>query len=194
VLLPWYSERLRMFATMLNACGLGPGGGGEAWPLCARLLLGAYQIGASGAKLGLSLTWDSSRRVDGGRGPMLKPLLAGTLALSFAACPSPARTAGGGSDVTLGPETTPRTSRTCVEIEIGGAKAGPLDCLNRQLKDQVNHVQPSGNIPPLDAAAPSVTVGGFNATAMSQQYGQSWGKSVVPFRPPKPTFAAPVRP
>ena len=77
-------------------------------------------------------------------------------------------------------------SQTCVEVEIGGEKSSKLDCINQQLKQQVDRAQPVGNVPPLDAASPAVKLHGFNETALQQQYGKNLGKSVVPFRPTKP--------
>jgi hypothetical protein len=118
---------------------------------------------------------------------MMKTLLAGLLVLSFLTVASFAQqkvdTAGG---VTLGPNTAHATSETCVEVEVGGEKASRLDCLNQQLKQQVERVQPVGNTPPLDASSPAVKVGGFNEAGVSQQFGQNFGKSVTPFRPTKP--------
>jgi hypothetical protein len=77
------------------------------------------------------------------------------------------------------------TDDTCVEVEIGGEKAQRLDCINRQLKQQVDQVQPVGNVPPIDASSPAVRSHGFNETALQQQYGKNLGKSVIPFRPSK---------
>ncbi|HTH98409.1 MAG TPA: hypothetical protein VL574_13405 [Stellaceae bacterium] len=85
--------------------------------------------------------------------------------------------------VTLGSNAHTETGEACVEVEIGGQKSTGLDCLNQKLKQATDSVQPVGNIPPVDASSPAVKVGGFNETAMQQQYGQNWGKSVVPFRP-----------
>jgi hypothetical protein len=96
-----------------------------------------------------------------------------------------------GDGVSLGGGETKTNAETCVEVEIGGEKAPTLDCLNRELQETVNRTQPVGNLPPLSASSPAVQVGGFNETAMSQQYGKNWGKSVVPFRP-APVFANPI--
>jgi hypothetical protein len=92
--------------------------------------------------------------------------------------------------VTLG--ASPESSSTsCVEVQIGNEHAPTLDCLNQRLKAEVSRVQPAMNIPPVDATSPAVKVGGFNQTAMSQQFGQNWGKSVIPFRPAAPVYATP---
>lgn len=72
---------------------------------------------------------------------------------------------------------------TCVEVEIGGEKTPSLTCLNQHLQKQVDSVRPTGNVAPLDAASPSVKLGGYNETALKQQYGPSYGKSAIPYRP-----------
>ena len=104
--------------------------------------------------------------------------------------------AGGqaGGDVTLGSQqTATEGTETCVQVEIGGQKSSGLDCINQDLKREVDGVHPPQNIPPLSATSPPPSVGSFNATAMSEQYGQNWGKSVIPFRPAPPVFVNPVR-
>jgi hypothetical protein len=72
---------------------------------------------------------------------------------------------------------------TCVEVEIGGEKTPNLSCLNQHLQRQVESVRATGNIAPLDATSPSVKLGGYNETALRQQYGPNYGKSVIPWRP-----------
>jgi hypothetical protein len=85
----------------------------------------------------------------------------------------------------------PPNSQQCVEVEIGGDRA--FGCLNQQLKRQAERVNPSLNLPPLDARSPDVRVGNVNEAAIRQQYGPNYGRSVVPFRPPAPTFGLPPR-
>lgn len=104
-------------------------------------------------------------------------------ALIFLALPLSAH--AGDNGPFLNGSKTPATSVTenCVEVEIGGEHTQKLDCINQQLKQQASHVQPIGNVPPLDAGSPAVKVHGFNETALSQQYGPNLGKSVVPYRP-----------
>ncbi len=79
----------------------------------------------------------------------------------------------------------------CVDVQIGGDSA--LGCLNQKLKREVERVNPSINLPPLDARSPDVRVGNANEAAVRQQYGSNYGRSVVPFRPPTPTFGVPGR-
>lgn len=95
--------------------------------------------------------------------------------------------------VALGGTSAAAPSETCVEVEIGGERSQKLDCINQQLKQQVDRLQPAGNasaavgnMPPYDASSPAVKLHGFNETALQQQYGKNLGKSVVPFRPTKP--------
>ncbi|PKU22597.1 hypothetical protein [Telmatospirillum siberiense] len=71
----------------------------------------------------------------------------------------------------------------CVEVEIGGDKAPSLTCLNQRLRQQVEQIHPTQNIPPLDASSSSVKLGGYNQAALAQQYGANFGKSIYPFRP-----------
>lgn len=72
---------------------------------------------------------------------------------------------------------------TCVEVEIGGEKTPSLSCLNQRLQHQADNVRPTGNVAPLDATSSPVKLGGYNETALKQQYGPNYGKSAVPWRP-----------
>ena len=78
---------------------------------------------------------------------------------------------------------------SCVEVEIGGAKA--LDCINRKLKREADRVTPLKNIPPADAKTQDIHLGIVNVPAVKQQYGPNFGNSVVPFRPSR-TFTPPL--
>jgi hypothetical protein len=116
----------------------------------------------------------------------MKSLLLIPIAILFLASSARAGDIGGNtSGVALGGSNLPPASETCVEVEIGGEHTQKLDCINQQLKQQAQRVQPIGNVPPLDANSPAVKSHGFNETALSQQYGPNLGKSVVPFRPSK---------
>jgi hypothetical protein len=101
--------------------------------------------------------------------------------------------ADSGGGLTLGDKAGRSAEETCVEVEIGGERSPTLDCLNRRLRRAVDRVQPVGNVPPASAASPATRVGGFNETAMSQQFGQNWGKSVFPYRPPAPVYGSNLR-
>jgi hypothetical protein len=91
------------------------------------------------------------------------------------------------------PDQRPRGGTApCVEVEIGGVAAPPLDCLNKKLKNQVDRVQPPANNPPLDAKSQDIRVGVTNAAAVRQQYGANFGVSPFPQRPGAPTFVNPA--
>ena len=65
-----------------------------------------------------------------------------------------------------------------------------IGCLNQQLRRKVDQVNPSLTAPPLDAKSPDLKVGVVNIPGVQQQYGQNFGKSVVPFRPPPPIYSS----
>jgi hypothetical protein len=76
-----------------------------------------------------------------------------------------------------------------------------LNRLNEQLKRKVDEVNPVANIPPLDArsldtkrALARTKIGVVNIPGVQQQYGQNFGKSVVPYRPVQPVFTLPSAP
>lgn len=124
----------------------------------------------------------------------MKSFFAGLISLSFLAIPCMAQQQSDAKgSVTLGGNVSAAAGGTCVEVEIGGERTPTLDCLNRALKQSVDRVQPIGNLPPLGATSPAVQTGGFNEAALSEQYGQNLGKSVIPFRPPAPVYGTPVR-
>lgn len=83
-------------------------------------------------------------------------------------------------------------SDRCVEVEIGSSRA--LDCLNQKLKQQVDRVNPSMNIAPIDAKSQDIKVGIVNMPGVQQQYGRNFGVSVVPYRPAPPVFTSPLGP
>lgn len=74
----------------------------------------------------------------------------------------------------------------CVDVQIGGENA--FGCLNDKLKREVDRVNPSMNVPPLDARSADVHVGNANEAAVREQYGSNYGKSVFPFRPAAPSY------
>ena len=81
-------------------------------------------------------------------------------------------------------------SDRCVEVEIGSSRA--MECLNQQLKREVDRVNPSLAAPPVDARSPDTKVGVVNIPGVQQQYGRNFGVSVVPYRPPPLTFVSPL--
>ncbi|MDQ8728075.1 hypothetical protein [Bradyrhizobium sp. LHD-71] len=96
---------------------------------------------------------------------------------------SPEILIGGGAPVSI-------ASETCVEVEIGSSRA--FNCLNQKLRRQVDRVNPSMNIPPVDARSQDIRVGVVNMPAVQQQYGRNFGVSVIPYRPSLPTYSSPV--
>jgi hypothetical protein len=64
-----------------------------------------------------------------------------------------------------------------------------LNCLNRKMQRQVDHISPPEISAPLGANSPDTKIGIVNLPAVQQQYGQNYGKSVIPFRPPPVSFA-----
>jgi hypothetical protein len=89
-----------------------------------------------------------------------------------------------------GPRPAPTLER-CVEVEIGSDSA--FGCLNQKLRREVDRINPSINLPPIDARAPDVRVGNVNEAAVRQQYGANYGRSAFPYRPPTPNLVLPRR-
>jgi hypothetical protein len=115
----------------------------------------------------------------------------GMIALvSFAASAQAQESPKTQNDIVIGSGTSsqPAAEGPCVEVEIGGDKASPLNCLNQKLKKQVDQVQPSVNLPPVDAKSQDIRVGVFNRAGVQQQYGSNFGVSVVPQRPAPSVF------
>lgn len=83
------------------------------------------------------------------------------------------------------------TFERCIEVEIGSDSA--FGCLNQKLRREVDRVNPSINLPPLDARSADVRVGNVNEAAVRQQYGSNYGRSAIPYRPPIPTYVLPRR-
>jgi hypothetical protein len=103
----------------------------------------------------------------------------------------PAQKPGESREPIIGGQLPPPPNfQQCIEVEIGGDRA--FGCLNQQLKRQVERVNPSLNLPPLDARSSDVRVGNVNEAAIRQQYGPNYGRSVIPFRPPSAALAIPA--
>jgi len=78
----------------------------------------------------------------------------------------------------------------CVEVEIGSSRA--MDCLNQKLRKEVDRVNPSLNLPPIDARSQDLKIGIVNMPAVQQQYGRNFGVSAVPYRPAPPVYSSPL--
>jgi hypothetical protein len=116
------------------------------------------------------------------------PALLSLFVPAAAQAPRPETTAP--REVTIGGQApSEQRFQRCVDVEIGGDHA--LNCLNQQLKREVERVNPTLNVPPLDARSSDVRVGNVNEAAIRQQYGSNYGRSVIPFRPPPPVFGVP---
>lgn len=98
----------------------------------------------------------------------------------------------GASAPTAGEARTANAAERCVDVQIGGSRA--FNCLNQKLREEVNRVNPSANIPPIDARSSDIRVGVVNMPAVQQQYGRNFGVSVIPYRPAPPVFTAPIGP
>lgn len=70
----------------------------------------------------------------------------------------------------------------CVDVQIGGDSA--FGCLNEKLRREVDKVNPSFNLPPIDARSSDVKVGLGNEASVRQQLGSNYGRSINPYRPP----------
>ncbi|MGJ4996988.1 hypothetical protein ACQR0Z_21375 [Bradyrhizobium sp. HKCCYLS3077] len=79
----------------------------------------------------------------------------------------------------------------CVEVEVGSERS--FGCLNETLRREVDRVNPSFNMPPIDARSPDIRVGNANEAAIRLQYGPNYGRSAVPYRPATPTYSFPRR-
>ncbi len=78
----------------------------------------------------------------------------------------------------------------CVTVDIGGYRAGHLDCASRRLEAaaRVAQAQARAGIetPVIDATSPDVRTGVANQTATRQRMGNTFGTSVYPQRPDRP--------
>jgi hypothetical protein len=83
------------------------------------------------------------------------------------------------------------TIERCVDVQIGSDRA--FGCLNQKLSREVDRVNPSLNLPPIDARSSDVRVGNVNEAAVRQQYGSNYGRSAFPYRPPPPLLVLPRR-
>lgn len=82
----------------------------------------------------------------------------------------------------IGGQPSGSTIQRCVDVHIGGDSA--FGCLNEKLRREVDKVNPTLNLPPIDARSSDVRVGNANEAAVRQQYGSNYGRSATPFRPP----------
>jgi hypothetical protein len=108
-----------------------------------------------------------------------------------------AQTTSGNGGVTLpgsGGRPATGSSQTCVQVQIQGQKPNPYDCLNQQMQQQVQGTGSASPSLPLTSSSPSNKTGTFNEQGLREQYGPNFGKSVIPYRPPPPTFSSGLHP
>ena len=90
--------------------------------------------------------------------------------------------------------TPPPPAPSCVTVT-AGAKADAIACadaarvaaLAAQHRAAANPSVPNQN-------SPAPTLGLFNQAATKEQFGNSFGKSVIPQKVPAPTYPAPIMP
>jgi hypothetical protein len=111
-------------------------------------------------------------------------------ALPVLILPAYAQEAGPSENGTIGGKASAVVHERCVDVDIGGSRS--FNCLNQELKRQAEQTNPTMNIAPIDARSPDIQVGVVNVPAVQQQYGQNFGRSVVPYRPPPPIFTSPL--
>ena len=90
-----------------------------------------------------------------------------------------------------GPQRPPRQFERCVDVDISGSRS--YGCLNETLKRDVDKVNPSLNLPPIDARSSDTKLGIVNIPGVQQQYGSNFGRSIVPFRPALPNPGGNIR-
>jgi hypothetical protein len=79
----------------------------------------------------------------------------------------------------------------CVDVTAGGERS--FGCINQMLKNKVDKTNPpTMNTPPIDAKSSDLKTGVVNIPGVQQQYGQNFGKSAVPYRPPPAVFGSPI--
>jgi hypothetical protein len=99
---------------------------------------------------------------------------------------------GAHTGIVIGGTSLPApTLERCVEVEVGNERS--FGCLNERLKREVDRINPSINMPPIDARSPDIRVGNVNEAAVRQQYGPNYGRSAIPYRPATPTYTLPRR-
>jgi hypothetical protein len=78
----------------------------------------------------------------------------------------------------------------CGNIHPGSTRS--FNCLNRQLQQQVDNLNPVTPSAPFSASSTDIQVGTVNMSAVKQQYGQNFGVSAIPYRPAL-TFGSAIR-
>lgn len=84
----------------------------------------------------------------------------------------------------------PPAANLCVQVDVGGDRAGHLDCaaeaLQRAARLAQNQARAAFEAPSPDARSSDLTVGVASQTAARQRFGSTFGLSVHPQRPVRP--------
>jgi hypothetical protein len=83
-------------------------------------------------------------------------------------------------------------AQTCVQAQVGGEQA--YSCLNDSFAHLAQGAKASAGLGVLSAGSPAPAVGTFDHTATAERMGNAFGRSVVPQRPPAPSFGMPLIP
>jgi hypothetical protein len=121
--------------------------------------------------------------------PVQRFILATLVPFAFI-CPANAQQSNLLPEIMVGGDAPSTVSQRCVDVEIGGSHG--YNCLNLKLRQQVDRINPSMNIPPVDARSADIRVGVVNMPAVQQQYGRNFGVSVIPYRPARPVYTSPI--
>lgn len=137
-------------------------------------------------------------------GPSGLPLIGRTFILAMAALAlalgAPASGRAQVSDVDIAPRTavslgaSPSTGGPCVQVDVGGYRAGHLDCAAQALQAAARESQARarrGMETPV-ATATDVQLGVASASGAALRMGPNLGASAQAWRPPR--FSAPARP
>ena len=90
--------------------------------------------------------------------------------------------------VILAPVPALAQTPACVQVQVAGQGSSAFNCLNQQLQQDVQGVSSAQAKLPTSATSPSNQLGTFNEQSLREQYGQNFGKSAMPYRPPPPSF------
>ena len=87
-------------------------------------------------------------------------------------------------------QQAPPASNLCVQVDVGGDRAGHLDCaaeaLQRAARIAQTQARAAFDASTPDARSSELTVGVVNQTAVRQRLGSNFGLSVHPQRPVRP--------
>ncbi|MBI2248350.1 MAG: hypothetical protein HYU61_00330 [Brevundimonas diminuta] len=98
--------------------------------------------------------------------------------------------AGQAGAQTVAPPSAPSPETLCVQVDVGGDRAGHLDCAAQTLQRAARAAQEQAraefDTPAPNARSSDLTVGVVSQTAVRQRLGANFGTSVHPQRPVRP--------